>query len=378
MRESNVPYQHETSPFPALRVSTHSTARLAIQLHRGAGLRDGMHRVVLQLSARASASVSSLRAMSQLRKRKSIVSADLDAYTQGDPASGSQGPPTPAQLEAAPVSLRRSRRAAVSAALRLAEVSHGPLAAVASERDVETDPDTSVAVKPARRAKKQAAPVDDDSADGAAEAALMPAPSVVVAAPVRRGSSKKLARAASEIALGVEPDPAAEAEVAVVIRRRRGKQSAVSAAEAAASEAGTAQEGAEADVIPAKPPRAPRRKKAAAAPAPSDSAALVDAPPLPALTVERMPAAIAHLAAADPGATTCPVTPNLCQRPQPACTFTSAQSSHEPAYEEGSCVRPDRHSGHRGVSVTRYWLSACGHRIERCQTLAGRRLGVPC
>ncbi len=265
-----------------------------------------MHRVVLQLSARASASVFSLRAMSQLRKRKSIASAESDAYTQTDPASGSQGPPTPAQVEADPVSLRRSRRAAVSAALRLAEVADGPPAAVASQHDVAADTDTTAPAKPARRGKTpQSAPMGDNPADGAAEAALLPAASVVVAAPVRRGSKKTPARAASEIALGVEPDPAAAAgsEVAVVIRRKRGKKSAASAAEATTAEAGMAQEGAVEDVLPAKPPRAPRRKTAAAAPALSDSAALVDAPPLPALTVERMPAAIAHLAAADPGAT---------------------------------------------------------------------------
>ena len=272
------------------------------------GLHDGMHRVVLQLSTRASASVFHLRAMSQLRKRKSIASADLDAHTQGDPASGSQGPPTPAQVEAAPVSLRRSRRAAVSAALRLAEVADGPLAAVGTHHDVAADSDTVVTLTHARRGKKQPVPVDDASADGAAEGALMPAASVVVAAPVRRRSSKKLAKAAaSEIALGVEPDPAAEAEVAIVIPRKRGKKAAASAAEAPVGDSRTAQDGAAADVKPAKPPRAPRRKKAAAAvSAPSDSEALVDAPQLPALTVERMPAAIAHLAAADPGAASCP------------------------------------------------------------------------
>ena len=260
-----------------------------------------MHRVVLTLSARASASVVRLSSMSQLRKRKSNASADLDAYTQGDPAPSSQGPPTPAQVEAEPVSLRRSRRAAVSAALRLAEVADGPLAAVASHHDAGAGPDTIAAAKPARRSKKQPAQPGDDPADGAAEAALMPATSVVVAAPVRR-ASKKLARAASEIALGVEPDPAAEAEMAVVIPRRRGKKLAAFPAVAANGGAGTANEGTVEDVVPAKPPRAPRRKKAAVVPVPADSAALVDAPPLPALTVERMPAAIAHLAAVDPGA----------------------------------------------------------------------------
>ena len=266
-----------------------------------------MHRVVLQVSARASASGVRLSAMSQLRKRKSIASADLDAFTQGDPASGSQGPPTPAQVEAEPVSLRRSRRAAVSAALRLAEVADGPLAAVAPRRDAATDPDIIAAAKPARRGKKQSAQVGNETADSAADAALMPAASVVVAAPVRRGG-KKLARAASEIALGVEPDPAGKAEVAVVIRRKRGKKPAMSAAEAAITDTRTAEEDAVEAVTPAKPPRAPRRKKVVAPAAPADSAALVDAPPLPALTVERMPAAIAHLAAADPGVAACPCT----------------------------------------------------------------------
>ena len=253
-----------------------------------------MHRVVLSACARATGSVARLSAMSQLRKRKSLASTDLDALTQGDPGSASQGPATPAQVEAEPASLRRSRRAAVSAALRLAELADQPLTDAAARADAAADLDATAVAKPARRGRKQR----EGITEGTPEGSLEPAASVVVTSAVRR-ARKKPARSGSEVALAVEPDSITEPETAVVIRRSKGKKAAVAAAAGATNDTSAAAVG---DAAAAKPPRAPRRRKVVVAPAPLD-AALVDAPPLPALTVERMPAAIAHLAAADPGAT---------------------------------------------------------------------------
>ena len=240
-------------------------------------------------------------AMSQLRKRKSIASGELEAVTQEPPTPGTQGPATPAQDEPVPASIRRSRRAAVSAVLRRAEFADDP---ASSQLDIAVAPDIAPAANAAKqRRKKTAGVAANDAAVDLQQGPLEAAPSVVVAAPIRRGRRKAEA-AATDAALSVEADPSAGPELAIPVKRVRRKKTAVTAADVPVliQDIPTAQSDQEA--APAKKPRAARRRKAAAdvAPAPADAVAVVDAPPLPALTVERMPAAISHLSAADPGA----------------------------------------------------------------------------
>ena len=259
-----------------------------------------MFRVVSGYAVKFRRSLSRPITMSQVHKRKSIASDDLEALTQESPAGGTQGPPTPAQGEPVPASIRRSRRAAVSAVLTAAEFADEPRP---PQSDSTDGANVAPAGKVAGQRRRKATGMDAKTADEPEPGSLAPAPSVVVAVTVRR-RRRKAAAAPTDTALSVEPDPGAEPEVAIPVKRVRRKKTAeadmpevpvIIQHSATAALSGN-------EAATPKKQRAARRRAAAAVPAPVDAAAVVDAPPLPALTVERMPEAIAHLSAADPGA----------------------------------------------------------------------------